>query len=1018
MNDAHSRYSAKEHQRFATETKRGAVAVANILERWLDIRSVLDLGCGTGIWLNVLLDGGRRQGFGVDVVANDPADLEVDPELILNADLGQKLDLHRRYDLVVCLEVAEHIDAQFAEIVVDNCVRHADLILFSAALPGQQGMNHINEQPLLYWVERFQRHGYTDLDLIRPLIWNDQQIPVWYRQNMLLFVKNGSIHLEALRARANTAWTSPLAVAHPEYMQWFSTQAQTAKAEAERLQAELVQIQNDLTSTKIVHDTALANARAALAHADTALANTHATLVNARSEIARLQWERGLIVGSTLWRAMEPLRRLGRAMSPSRRQQMRRLVRALRPTRRRSILPEDYSAAQHHRTTLSPPPASSVAPHSDLLATLDPASSVAASATRRILFVSGEAHTPGHIYRVMRHVEAAAQLGMAASWMTIAQVWERGEDISAADIVIIWRAEDSPMVAEIFSRARATGAKVLFDIDDLMFKPELATISIIDGIRSLGHDAASVAMMFQSIQKVAAHADACICTTEELAHHMREFNPITFVLPNGFDAAALSTSRRAVRRCGRDSDGLVRLGYATGTRTHQADFRVAADAIGRILRERPQCRLVLFRDPAYQTPIMDAAEFPAMAGLDGQIEWRDAVSLWDLPNELARFDINLAPLEVGNPFCEAKSELKYFEAALVEVCTIASPTDPMRLAIHDGKTGRLAASTDAWYVAMLELVDDPTLRRTLAHAAYLDVLWQFGPQRRMAALTSILQQMEGPRRGAIAFELDLRRRADTARPEFNIPESEQIFISDQDGLAEVTVIVPVYNYARYVVEALDSVLHQTVVRLDLVVVDDASTDDSLAIIKDWAQRHANRFNRLVVMRNRRNSGLARTRNVGFDTAETPFVLPLDADNRLRPECCAKCLEALRTSQAAFAYPSLQCFGHADHLMAAEPFSAIRFAAGNYIDAMALIGKFAWAAVGGYAHIPYGWEDYDFWCRCIEHGFWGQPVPEILAEYRLHGASMLHTKTDIPENKLRVIEQLKARHGWLSIPHDG
>jgi len=198
------------------------------------------------------------------------------------------------------------------------------------------------------------------------------------------------------------------------------------------------------------------------------------------------------------------------------------------------------------------------------------------------------------------------------------------------------------MVAEIFSRARATGAKVLFDIDDLMFKPELATISIIDGIRSLGHDAASVAMMFQSIQKVAAHADACICTTEELAHHMREFNPITFVLPNGFDAAALSTSRRAVRRCGRDSDGLVRLGYATGTRTHQADFRVAADAIGRILRERPQCRLVLFRDPAYQTPIMDAAEFPAMAGLDGQIEWRDAVSLWDLPNELARFDINLA----------------------------------------------------------------------------------------------------------------------------------------------------------------------------------------------------------------------------------------------------------------------------------------------------------------------------------------------------------------------------------------
>ncbi len=440
------------------------------------------------------------------------------------------------------------------------------------------------------------------------------------------------------------------------------------------------------------------------------------------------------------------------------------------------------------------------------------------------MFVSGEAHTPGHIYRVMRHLEAAAHLGMAASWMTIQQVWERGEEISAADIVIIWRAEDSPMVAEIFSRTRATRAKVLFDVNDLMFKPELATISTIDGIRSLGHDAASVAEMFQRIQEVAVQADACICTTAELARQMQEFNRTTFVLPNGFDATVLRTSRRAVRRRGRDSDGLVRLGYAAGTRTHQADFRIAADAVGRILRQRPQCRLVLFRDPAHLTPIMDPAEFPALAGLDGQIEWRDAVALSDLPNELARFDINLAPLEVDNPFCEAKSELKYFEAALVEVCTIASPTDPMRRAIHDGETGRLAASPDAWYAAMLELVDDPALRQRLAHRAYLDVLWQFGPQRRMAAMTSILQQMEGAERGAVAFELDLRRAADAVRPEFDIPEAEQIFISDQDESAEVTVIVPVYNYAHYVVEALDFVLRQTLAPLDLVVVNDASTD--------------------------------------------------------------------------------------------------------------------------------------------------------------------------------------------------
>ena len=1070
MNDAHHQYPAEEHQRFAAETRRGAVVVANILERWLDIRTVLDLGCGTGIWLSVLRDGGRRQVFGVDYETTDPADLVIDPDLFLTADLGQKFDLHRQYDLVVCLEVAEHIDARCADMVVENCVRHADLILFSAALPGQQGLDHVNEQPPQYWAERFQRHGYIVLDLIRPLIWDDPQVPVWYRQNVLLFVKDDSTYLEALRARTDTASRGPLDVAHPEYVRWFSTQAQSAEAIAERsdkelaeaqhalgveksahdaarhahdrVQSELTQLRHDLGVEKSAHDAArhahdrvqseltklqheLGMAKSAHDTARRAHDGVFDELSKARGEIARLQgetarlqWERGVILSSTSWRAMEPLRRLAHTMPRYRRQRLRRLVGSLIPTRWRSITLGDHSADQHH---LARPPVPSASVDERPLrpfVALDQASSGVGLPRRRIMFVSGEAHTPGHIYRVMRQFEAAADLGMAASWMTIQQIWERGEEISAADVVIIWRAEDSPMVAEIFSRTRATRAKVLFDIDDLMFRPELATISTIDGIRSLGHDAESVAEMFQRVQEVAVHADACICTTEELAHQMREFNPSTFVLPNGFDAMVLKTSRLAVRRRERDSDGLIRLGYATGTRTHQADFRVAADAVGRILRQRPPCRLVLFRDPAHQTPILDPAEFPALAGLDHQIEWRDAVSLSDLPNEFARFDINLAPLEVGNPFCEAKSELKYFEAALVEVCTIASPTGPMRRAIHDGETGRLAASTDAWYAAMLELVDNPALRQRLAHRAYLDVLWQFGPQRRASTLSSILQQTEGAERGAVAFELDLRRSAGAARPELDIPEAEQIFISDQGQSAEVTVVVPVYNYARYVVEALDSVHHQTLVPLDLIVVDDASTDDSPAIIDDWARRHTNRFNRLVVMRNCRNAGLARARNVGFDQAETPFVLPLDADNRLCPECCAKCLEALQMSRAAFAYPSLQCFGSADHLTGTEPFSAIRLATGNYIDAMALIAKWAWAAVGGYTHIPYGWEDYDFWCRCVEHGFWGQQVPEILAEYRLHSTSMLHTQTDIPENKVRVIKELTARHGWLSIPNNG
>ena len=84
---------------------------------------------------------------------------------------------------------------------------------------------------------------------------------------------------------------------------------------------------------------------------------------------------------------------------------------------------------------------------------------------------------------------------------------------------------------------------------------------------------------------------------------------------------------------------------------------------------------------------MHPTEFPVLAACMHQIEWRDMVPLDRLPNEIARFDINLIPLEIGNPFCEAKSELKFFEAALVEVCTIASRTGPMQRTISTGRLG-------------------------------------------------------------------------------------------------------------------------------------------------------------------------------------------------------------------------------------------------------------------------------------------------------------------------------------------
>ena len=418
--------------------------------------------------------------------------------------------------------------------------------------------------------------------------------------------------------------------------------------------------------------------------------------------------------------------------------------------------------------------------------------------------------------------------------------------------------------------------------------------------------------------------------------------------------------------------------------------------------------------------MLDLDEFPLLQQSAEQIEWRDLVPLTELPDELARFDINIAPLERGNPFCEAKSELKYFEAALAGACTVASPTGPMSEAIRNGETGILADTPEDWCEAISALIADAKLRRRLAHAAYLDVLWRYGPHRRAELVSSLLSQITGGQRAAQAFELEFRRQNAPQAGPLDIAPSEVVFVADSLGMAQISTVIPLFNYGGYVTEALESVRAQTVDALDLIVVDDCSTDDSLAVALAWAKEQARteRFNRIVVMRNHVNCGLARTRNAGFDAAETDFVVPLDADNRLLPEFCARTLATLRGSCAAFAYTKIQCFGDQDHLIGTDAFSQMRFAQSNYVDAMALVAKWAWVAVGGYTHIQHGWEDYDFWCCCVERGIWGVHVPEVLAEYRFHSTSMLRMITDVQHNKREVVQHLEARHRWLSIADRG
>jgi len=251
------------------------------------------------------------------------------------------------------------------------------------------------------------------------------------------------------------------------------------------------------------------------------------------------------------------------------------------------------------------------------------------------------------------------------------------------------------------------------------------------------------------------------------------------------------------------------------------------------------------------------------------------------------------------------------------------------------------------------------------------------------------------------------------------PRHRQLWHHDSGRPARASVAISLYNYASEITRALNSVAAQSLKALDLIVVDDGSSDNSAKTALRWMETHGSQFCRCLLLQHHRNAGLASARNTAFRLARTDWVFVLDADNSLHPQALAHCLAIAEAcaSGTAVVHPVLKgshAGGNGTHqLLGQLPWSHNLLKGGNYIDAMALVQRQAWATVGGYQHIPGGWEDYDFWCLLIEAGFQGVICPQPLAEYHQHEGSMLQQQSN---HQLRHLSRLmQARHPWLELP---
>jgi SAM-dependent methyltransferase len=183
-------------------TLTSARHIVPLILQYLPVKSVVDIGCGLGEFLNVFAENGATKVLGVDGPWVKRDRLLIRPEDFLEADLTKPFQQSQPFDLAISCEVGEHLPEPSADTFVKSLTGLGNVVLFSAAIPLQGGTFHVNEQWPEYWATKFEACGFVAIDCLRLAIWNNPEIRFWYKQNLLLFVRQESLaNYPALRAQ-------------------------------------------------------------------------------------------------------------------------------------------------------------------------------------------------------------------------------------------------------------------------------------------------------------------------------------------------------------------------------------------------------------------------------------------------------------------------------------------------------------------------------------------------------------------------------------------------------------------------------------------------------------------------------------------------------------------------------------------------------------------------------------------------------------------------------------------------
>ncbi len=441
------------------------------------------------------------------------------------------------------------------------------------------------------------------------------------------------------------------------------------------------------------------------------------------------------------------------------------------------------------------------------------------SAFRRVItFVAGSLHRVGSgqilyingglgdnaLYRGRHIVEELQQRGFVAE-ATIQDNPFLRRYINRFDVFVLHRVVCSGHMLRFIAAAKEAGKVVVFETDDLVFDGNLmSSTSAYANMNAFERTQYEGGLSSCVVED--PYVEYATTTTEPLARHLRAKGKEVFVVPNKISQSFVEIAKSAREYVAQEScsDDIFRIGYFSGSASHDRDFMVITDVLLDILEKYKFVELFLagpldldnrfdvYNDRVVRAPYVTREEHFV---------------------NVARCNVNVAPLEIGDAYCEAKSEIKYYEAGVVGVPTIASATEVFTSAIDGKDVGFVAKDAQEWRNALEEFINNPDLVKKMGERAKQDVLENH---------TTFSQQVPESNEQFYDF---LRESIDGS---FDRYTSSILRSVDVD----TAVVIVNWNGRDYLRTCLESLRNQSDQSFHVIVVDNGSDDGSLNMLRE------------------------------------------------------------------------------------------------------------------------------------------------------------------------------------------